>query len=179
MKTTTLALAIAAALTVTACGGGGAGNSEPTSNDDGGTPAASKTTPGVWQGTVTSTTTGTSSVVGLTDTSGHSVWMTTDGRVWTGQLPMTGTQMRLDMSGYMYPGRQFPDGSNYGTWSMMGNYANGNWSGHFTGAGDDATFSFSMHPGYDRPASLDMLAGTYIRTSSIGYTMTMSFTQGG
>ena len=179
MKTTTLVLAIAAALTVTACGGGAGGDSEPTSNNDGGTPAAGKTTPGVWQGTVTSTTTGTSSVVGLTNTSGHSVWMTTDGRVWTGQLPMTGTQMRLDMSGYMYPGRQFPDGSNYGTWSMMGSYANGAWSGQFTGAGDDATFSFAMHPAYTQPASLDLLAGTYTRTTSIGYTMTMSFTQGG
>jgi len=180
MKTTTLFLSMAVALSVAACSGGSGGSSEPAaSGDGGGTPAAGKTTPGVWQGTVTSATTGTASVVGLTDTSGHSVWMTTDGRVWTGQLPMTGTQMHLDLSGYMYPGRQFPDGSNQGTWSMLGSYANGTWSGRFNGAGDDATFSLSMHSGHDRPASLDRLAGTYTRTTSIGYTVTMSFTQGG
>src|SRR5690606_1162980 len=124
-------------------------------------------------------TTGAASVVGLTNTSGHSVWMTTDGRVWTGPLPTTGTQISVNMAGYMYPGRQFPDGSNYGTWSMMGNYASGAWSGKLNGTGDTATFSFSMHPGYDRPASLDRLAGTYTRTTSIGYTMTMSVAQGG
>jgi hypothetical protein len=179
MNTKTLFLAIAAALTVAACGGGGGGSSSPASNNDGGTTGSSKTTPGVWQGTVTSSRTGTSSVIGLTNTSGHSVWMTTDGRVWTGLMPITATQMDVDMAGYMYPGRQFPDGSNYGTWSMMGSYENGTWSGQLNGVGDDASFSLSMHPGYNRPASLDLLAGTYTRTTSIGYTMTMSITQGG
>jgi hypothetical protein len=148
-------------------------------NNDGGTTGSSKTTPGVWQGTVTSSTTGTSRVMGLTNASGHSVWMTTDGRVWSGQMPMNATQMSLDMAGYMYPGRQFPDGSNFGTWSMMGNYADGTWSGQLHGTGDDASFRLSMHPGYDRPASLDLLAGTFTRTTSIGYTMTLSFTQDG
>lgn len=179
MKTRTLIFAIAGALTVAACGGGGSGDSDPTSQDDGGTTGSSKTTPGVWQGTVTSPTTGAASVIGLTTTSGHSVWMTTDGRVWSGPLPMTGTQMNANMAGYMYPGRQFPDGSNYDTWSMMGSYANGTWSGRLNGAGDGVTYSFSMHPDHDQPASLDLLAGTYTRTTSIGYTMTMSVTQGG
>lgn len=177
----TLVVGLAAALSITACGGsgGGGGPPGPTSSNSGGTTGSSKTTPGVWQGTVTSPTTGAASVVGLTNTSGHSVWMTTDGRVWTGSMPMTGTQMSVNMAGYMYPGRQFPDRSNYGTWSMTGNYANGTWSGQLNGTGDTATFSFSMHPGYDRPASLDRLAGTYTRTTSIGYTITMSVTQGG
>src|SRR5512139_3405928 len=123
----TLVVGLAAALSITACGGSGSGDGspEPTSNNGGGAIGSSKTTPGVWQGTVTSPTTGAASVVGLTNTSAHSVWMTTDGRVWTGSMPMTGTQVSVNMAGYMYPGRQFPDGSNYGMWSMMGSYANG------------------------------------------------------
>ncbi|MCC7199222.1 MAG: hypothetical protein IT483_06925 [Gammaproteobacteria bacterium] len=169
---------MATMLATTACGGGG-GDTSPAPGNTAGTPVSAKTTPGVWQGTVTSPTTGQSSVVGLTSGSGHSVWMTTDGRVWTGQMPMSGTQFNATMAGYMYPGSRFPDGSTYGTWSMMGNYANGIWSGQFNGAGDNTTFSFSMHPAYNRPASLDLLAGTYTRTTSIGYTMTLSFTQAG
>jgi hypothetical protein len=47
------------------------------------------------------------------------------------------------------------------------------------GAGDVVSFNLSMHPAHDRPASLDALAGTYTRTTSSGYTMTMSFTQDG
>ena len=170
-----------AALTMAACGGGGGGtgSSSSGSNNNGSSSGSNKTTPGVWQGTVTSPTTGNSSVVGLTNSSGHSVWMTTDGRVWTGQMPMTGTQFNANMTGYMYPGSRFPDGSNYGPWSMMANYANGTWSGQFNGTGDNTTLSFSMHPAYNRPASVDRLAGTYTRTTSIGYTMTLSFTQAG
>lgn len=175
----TLSLTMAAVLSVAACSGGGGGDPGPAPGNTGGTPVSAKTTPGVWQGTVTSPTTGQSSVVGLTNGSGHSVWMTTDGRVWTGQMPMSGTQFNATMAGYMYPGSRFPDGSNYGTWSMMAHYTNGTWSGQFNGSGDTTTFSFSMHPAYDRPASLDVLAGTYTRTTSVGYTMTMSFTQGG
>jgi hypothetical protein len=62
---------------------------------------------------------------------------------------------------------------------MTGNYANGTWSGQLHGAGDVVRFGLAMHPAHDRPASLDLLAGTYTRTTSIGYTMTMSFTQDG
>jgi hypothetical protein len=179
MNIKTFGLALAAAVAVSSCGGSGGNTSQPPTDNSGGSTGSSKTTPGVWQGTTTSPTTGTASVVGLTTMSGHSVWMTTDGRVWTGQLPMTGTQMNVTMAGHMYPGRQFPDGTNFGPWSMMGNYANGTWSGQLNGSGDSSTFSFTMHPGYDRPASLELLAGTYTRTTSIGYTMTMSFSQGG
>jgi hypothetical protein len=179
MNTKRWMAAIAATLTVAGCGGGGSGSSQPAANDGGGTTGASKTTPGVWQGSVTSSTTGAATVVGLTDAAGHGVWMTTDGRVWTGQMPVTGTRMDVNMAGYMYPGRQFPDGSNHGTWSMSGSYANGTWSGQLHGAGDLVAFDLAMHPAYQRPASRDLLAGTYTRTTSVGYTMTMSIAQGG
>jgi hypothetical protein len=174
-----------AALALAACSGGGGSSSSSspatgdTGGNGGGTTGATKTTPGVWQGTVTSTTTGQSSMVGLTNGSGQSVWMTTDGRVWSGQMPMTGTQFNTTMAGYMYPGRRFPDGTNYGMSSMVFNYGNGAWSGQYSGGGDTGTFNVSMSSMWNRPASLDTLAGTYTRTTSIGYTMTMSLTQAG
>ena len=188
MQTRTVGMLIAAALALGACSGGGGpgsatgaggGVAQPPTDGSGGSTGAARTTPGVWQGTVTSPTTGTAAMVGLTTATGQSVWMTTDGRAWTGELPATGNAMHAVMNGYMYPGRQFPDGSNTGPWSMTGSHANGTWTGRFHGSGDDATFGFSMHPAYGRPASLETLAGTYTRTTSIGYTMTWSFTQGG
>lgn len=174
------ALALAIASTVAGCGGSGDSASSAAATPTGGTTAgSSKTTPGVWQGTLVSPTTGSASLVGLTDTSGHSVWMTTDGRVWAGQMPATGTQFDGSMTGYMYPGSRFADGSNYGMWSMMARYADNAWSGQMDGSGDRAAFSVAMHPAYNRPASLDLLAGTYTRTTSIGYTLTLSFTKSG
>lgn len=183
MRPMNLLTMLAASAMLAGCGGGG-GSADPgtapslgpgSSTGDGST----KPTAGVWQGTITSSTTGTARVMGLTGTSGPGIWMATDGRVWTGQVPMSGTQMTATMAAYMYPGRQFPDGSNHGPWSMTGAYANGAWSGQFSGTGDSATFQFSMHPAFERPASLDQLASTYTRTTSIGYTMTLSVTQGG
>ena len=181
MKISTKLLISLATLTVAACGGGG-GNSSLTPNDTGatgGTSGSAKTTPGVWQGTITSPTTGQSTMVGLTDATGQSVWMTTDGRVWSGQLPMTGTQFNATMAGHMYPGSRFPDGSAYGPSSMMFNYDNGAWTGQYTGGGDTGTFNTTMSSMWNRPATLATLAGTYTRTTSIGYTMTMSIATDG
>ena len=120
----------AASLALTACGGSGSGDSStgsgaspttpPTSSP--GTPptTATATTPGVWKGSIVSTTSGqTASVVALTGLDGHSVWMTTDGRVWGGQMPMTGDHFDTTFSGHMYDGVHFPDGTNHGTTSMM------------------------------------------------------------
>jgi hypothetical protein len=184
MKTRIAAIAIAIGVSsiLAACGASGSGDSASsaaTNPTGGATAGSSKTTPGVWQGTLISPTTGSASLVGLTDASGHSVWMSTDGRVWAGQMPATGTQFDGNMTGYMYPGSRFADGSNYGAWSMMARYADNAWSGQLNGSGDRAEFRVAMHPAYDRPASLALLAGTYTRTTSIGYTLTLSFTQSG
>jgi hypothetical protein len=181
MTRQTLALVIATAFVLAACGGGGSAT-EPT--DAGGTAGgvtsgSTKTTPGVWQGTITSTTSGTRSLLGMTGDDGHSVWMSTDGRVWTGQVPMSGARIDVPMAGHMYPGDHFPDGTIHGTSTMHMNYADGRWSGHYSGAGDDGTFTMSMHAAWDRPASLAMVAGTYTRTTSIGYTMTMTVSASG
>jgi hypothetical protein len=168
-------------LSVTACGGGG-GNSDTTPSPaptgalpNPATPTAA-TTPGVWKGTITSTTTGQStSVVALTGTDGHSVWMTTDGRMWSGQVPMNGDHFNATFSGHMYEGVHFPDGANHGTTSMMiDNHAVGTMSGRYTGSGDAGTFNMNLSPMWNRTASLGSVAGVYTRTTSNGYTMTMT-----
>ena len=165
-----------AALTMAACGGGGGGtgSSSSGSNNNGSSSGSNETTPGVWQGTIASPTTGNSSVVGLTNSSGHSVWMTTDGRVWSGQMPMTGDHFDTNITGHMYPGVASPTAPTTAPWSMMANYSATGTSGRFNGTGDAGTFSFSMHPMWDRPASIRTVAGVYTRSTSIGYTMTMT-----
>jgi hypothetical protein len=181
MNISTKLLLSLATLTVAACGGGG-GSAGPTSSDNvttGFTSGSTKTSPGVWQGTVTSPTTGQSALVGLTNAAGQSVWMTTDGRVWSGQMLVAGTQFEVTMAGYMYPGSRFPNGSAYGSSSMMFNYGNGAWTGQYSGGGDAGTFNVAMSSMWNRPATLATLAGTYIRTTSIGYTMTMSIATDG
>ena len=177
-----IAMTLAAvALTVTACGGGG-GNSgaTPSPAPTGATPSpatpTAATTPGVWKGTITSTTTGQSaSVVALTGKDGHSVWMTTDGRVWSGQVPMTGDHFNATFSGHMYEGAHFPDGTNHGTTSMMvDQHSTATTSGRYAGSGDAGIFNMSLSPMWNRPASLGSVAGVYTRTTSNGYTMTMT-----
>jgi hypothetical protein len=96
----------AASLALTACGGGGSGDSStgtganPTTPPTGApvTPPTTTvaTTPGVWKGSIVSTTTGqASSVVALNGMDGQSVWMTTDGRVWGGQVVKMPRLVRL------------------------------------------------------------------------------------
>ena len=169
-----------AALTLTACGGGG-GSSHDSSHNSTSTPPTSKaTTAGVWKGTITSTTTGRSSTaLGLAAPNGQSMWMTADGRVWNGQVPLNGTQFSTTMAGYMYPGSHFPDGSNYGPSSMMFDYSNGMWGVRYNGTGDAGTLNMSLNPMWDRPASLANLAGVYTRTVSYGYAMTMTLSANG
>src|SRR4051794_2527621 len=134
MKNSTPLLISLATLAVAACGGGGSSPTSIESGRSGGTSGSTKTTPGVWQGTVTSPTTGQSTMVGLTNATGQSVWMTADGRVWSGQIPTTGDQINATMAGYMYPGNRFPDGSAYSSTSMMFDYGSGGaWTGHYTG----------------------------------------------
>jgi hypothetical protein len=165
-RVTVLTLA-AVALTVTACGGGGSSSTTPSSPPTGAAPnpttPTAATTPGVWKGTITSTTTGQSaSVVALTGSDGHSVWMTTDGRVWSGQVPMTGDHFNATFSGHMYEGAHFPDGTNHGTASMMiDHHSASTTSGRYTGSGDAGTFDMVPSP-------------MWIRPTSNGYTMTMT-----
>jgi hypothetical protein len=174
---------IAASLALTSCGGGGGGDSSKTSGAGPTAPPATTaaTTPGVWKGSIVSTTTGqTSSVVALTGADGHSAWMTTDGRVWSGQVPMTGDHFDTTFSGHMYDGVHFPDGTNHGTASMkIDHHTASTTSGRYTGSGDTGTFNMSLSPMWDRPASLGTVAGVYTRSTSNGYTMTMTVSANG
>jgi hypothetical protein len=181
----------AASLALTACGGGGGGDSStgtgasPTTPPTGApvTPptTAAATTPGVWKGSILSTTTGqTSPIVALTGLDGHSVWMTTDGRVWGGQVPMSGDRFDTTFGGHMYDGVHFPDGTNHGTTSMMVDHHSATvTNGRYAGNGDAGTFDMSLSPMWDRPASIGTVAGVYTRTTSNGYTMTMTMSANG
>jgi hypothetical protein len=182
---------IAASLALTACGGGGSGDSStgtgaspttpPTGSPSTPPTTAAATTPGVWKGSIVSTTTGqTSSVVALTGLDGHSVWMTTDGRVWGGQVPMSGDHFDTTFGGHMYDGVHFPDGTNHGTTSMMVDHHSAtDTNGRYAGNGDAGTFNMSLSPMWDRPASIGTVAGVYTRSTSNGYTMTMTMSANG
>jgi len=182
---------LTACLALIGCGSGSSGNSSATlptatppttttTPTDPSTSAASRTT-GLWKGSVASSTTGqTSVVVALTGHDGHSVWMTADGRVWDGQVPTSGDHFSSTFVGHMHDGARFPDGTNHGPTSMMvDHHSSSTSSGRYTGSGDGGTFSISLSPMWSRPASLGTLAGVYTRSTSSGYTMTMSISADG
>jgi hypothetical protein len=177
--------AVAAGLALTACGGGGSGSSAPTAGPitmpapTGGTPPVTSTkatTPGVWKGTISSTTTGQgASIVALTGHDGHSMWMTTDGCVFHGQVPLGGDHFDASFTGHMYEGDHFPDGTNRGTASMrIDHHSTAVTSGRYSGSGDAGTFNMALNPMWDRSASLTTVAGVYTRSTASGYTMTMT-----
>ena len=106
--------------------------------------------------------------------------MATDGRVWDGQLPMSGARFDATFAGHMYDGAHFPDGTNHGPASMtVDHHAQGTMSGRYSGSGDTGTFNMSLSPMWDRPASIGTVAGVYTRTTSNGYTMTMTLDANG
>ena len=167
---------LVAGLALAACSGGnGSDDGSPTAVP-GPITTVKDTTPGVWKGTIGSTTTGqTASVVALTGHDGHSVWMTTDGRAWHGQLPMHGDHFNATFMGYTYEGTPFPDGSNHGTAVMtIEHHSASVTSGHHAGSGDTGAFNMAMSPMWERAASLSAVAGVYTRTTSNGYAMTMT-----
>ncbi len=179
MKSHTKLFLPLAALVLSACGGGGSDSSSSGNGDPGGGQGTTKTTAGVWEGTLTSTASGPQHLIGMTAASGQSLWMTTDGRVWSGQMPSSGTGFDVTMTGHMYPGSHFADGTNHGNGTLRFEHHGGDWNGRFAGWGEQGTFQVSMSPAWDRPASLALLSGTYTRTTSIGYTMTLSIDAAG
>jgi hypothetical protein len=178
--TTASATVLAAGLALAGCGGGGDGSptGTPTGNPGGAptTPTTAATTPGVWKGTIRSTTTGsTVQVLGMTTHDGHSLWMTTDGRIWSGDMPLHGDHFEATFSGHMYEGDRFPDGTNHGVTTMnVSHHTTGTTAGAYAGCGDAGSFDMSLSPMWDRHASLTGVAGTYTRSTSNGYSMTMT-----
>jgi hypothetical protein len=119
-------------------------------------------------------------VVAMTDADGHSVWMTTDGRVYDGTMPMSGDHFQSQMHSYMDDSGHFPDGTNFGVGSMMvDSHTSSMMAGRFSGNGDAGTFNMTRSPMWSRSASLGTVAGTYTRTTSTGYAMTMTISANG
>jgi len=182
MTTNVSATVLATGLALAGCGGG-SGSTGTSGGNTSGTPPApttptsqTATTPGVWKGTVSSTATGQSAqVVGMTTHEGHSLWMTTDGRVWSGDVPLHGDHFDATFTSHMYEGEHFPDGTNHGATTMRVNHhASGVTEGQYAGCGDAGAFDMTLSPMWDRPASLGTVAGVYTRSTSSGYSMTMT-----
>jgi hypothetical protein len=173
--------ALLGALTLTACGGGGSAGGTSGTGTTGSTPPTAAATAGLWKGTINSTSTSQSStVMALVGTDGHSVWMTTDGRVFDGSMPVTGDHFVAQMTDHMDDSGHFPDGTNFGPGSMtVDSHTSDMMGGHFSGNGDAGTFNMTRSPMWDRPASLGTAAGTYTRTTSNGYAMTMTISANG
>jgi hypothetical protein len=105
---------------------------------------------------------------------GQTAWMSTDGRVWSGAMPLTGAHFDVSLMGRMYAGATFPDGSTAGAWTMHVDHATGQMSGRFAGTGDAGSFNVMLSSMWTRPATLSSLAGVYTRSTWSGYSMTMT-----
>jgi hypothetical protein len=95
-------------------------------------------------------------------------------------MPPAGGQFDAMFSGHMYDGAHFPDGSNHGTAAMMiDRHSGGTMTGRYAGSGDAGTFNMSLSPMWNRSSSLGAVAGVYTRSTSNGYSMTMTLGAGG
>lgn len=177
MKIRTFAVApiLAAGLVLVACSGGGSGDGSSTAGPGPVTPTKDSTA-GVWKGSLSSTATGqTVPVVALTGNDGHTAWMAADGRVWHGEMPLSGDQFNSTLTGHMHDGAYFPDGTRHGVATMsVQHHAAGSIDGVHAGHGDSGSFAMTMSPMWERTASLAAVAGVYTRTTSNGYAMTMT-----
>ncbi len=172
------------AITLTACGGGGDTSGNSAQDGSGSTPAppaATIATAGVWKGSLTSSASGQSTgFVGMVDTNGHGLWMTTAGHVFEGRMPQSGTRFESHMAAHANDEYPFHDGSTHGAMTMMvDDHASATMQGRHSGTGDSGTFTASRSPMWMRAASLDDAAGVYTRTTSSGYAMTMTISANG
>jgi hypothetical protein len=165
------------------CGGGGStgpvGSSTPA--QAGGTAtsggmATAQAAAGVWEGSVSSQSTGQAvPVLGFVDARGMSAWMTADGRVLAG--PMAGMSVggRSPMAAFVDGGAAFPTGAPGGPMTFMLEALDpGAISGRFDGLGEGFGMRATMAAAFNRPASLATLAGVYSRATSAGYTISMA-----
>jgi chitinase len=105
-----------------------------------------------------------------------------------GSVPTTGTQMSPVVTGVLYPDNYFGDRSRVAQLTLNGTVApQVSWNGTFQGGGDSGTFAFTyQRENYERPSSLDRIAGTYAGTQThdeavdpIGYTVTLTIAGNG
>jgi len=136
---------------------------------------------GLWKGTITSTGSGqTQQAVGTVTDDGQFHLMTANGVNYVGQMAASPANFSMTMSGYVPVGQTFPNGAQNGSMSFSGTVtSSGMMSGTYSGAGESGTFSMTIDPMGTRSASMQMVAGTYTRSNSSGYTVTMTVDSNG
>jgi len=158
-------------LVVSGCGGGGnlpipdpgsAGPPEPPPE-----PPPEEVSPGgVWQGTSSLGF----AVVGLVSESGQFHFIQGDGAQLVGRLSTSGDALSANFVGYVPFGEKFDDGSTTGVGSLSGNLDERSSISadiEFTtarGAASESTIALSYEPIYERPSSLESVAGNYLDT---------------
>lgn len=172
-----------ATVALASCGGGESSGDSPGDGPGpiGAQPTATAATAGVWKGTITSSGSGQSNLlVGMVEADGHSVWMTTDGHVFEGPMPVAGTQFESHLAAHADDDYPFHDGTHHGAVTMMvDDHSLDGMRGRHDGVGDSGTFSVTRSATWTRPASLAEVAGVYTRTTSSGYAMTLTIGSNG
>jgi hypothetical protein len=147
------------------CGGGGGSSTAPTPTP----PAPSPTTPGLWQGTFTSTTAGVSgSIVGIITTTGAARFISLESGIQIfGTVPTTGSSLSASLTGVTPTGQT-------GTYSLSGTAtAKSSLSGTYSGL-DAGSFSFTYNSAFTNGASLATISGTWTQSRADGYTVTIT-----
>lgn len=177
---------LVAVIAGTGCGGGGGRDGSGVSSPDPTPPAASppavaeKTTAtGLWTGTVTDSAGLNHELIGFVDELGDSVWMTPDGRVLDGRLPMIGAGDTIHLRLHTYEQDQTRDPSSHEDVVMrIEDHSRIHLEGDFD-HGTVEPFRADMHAAWEHAASLESLAGVYTRSLRSGYTMTLAVTSNG
>lgn len=150
-----------------ACGGGGGGSSATTTPPP--PPPATTTTPGLWQGTFTSTTAGVSgTIIGIITDKGAARFISLESGIQLfGTVPTTGTSISASLTGVAPTGQT-------GTYALSGTAsAKSSLSGTYSGL-DAGSFSFAYDAAFTNGASLATIAGTWTQSLASGYTVTIT-----
>jgi len=145
---------------VAGCGGGGDdGNSSPS-------PVTTQSIAGIWIGSFTSNVSHkTFSILGVITEQGTARFISTS-------LHMEYAADRINVSGNNFSATAAVYGSSgryTGTSELAGTFTQrGNVNGTYAGAGDAGSFSLAYNALYERPSSLEAIAGTWTNYSS-GY----------
>ena len=181
-------LLVAAAMSVAACGGGSSGSStiapgnggNPPPMTGGNEPPSNEVTApiGLWKGTLSASTDVSSELIGFVAPDGLSIWMTPDGRAFEGTMPPAGERIEFHVRTHAYYADGMDPQIRDGTMHIE-THSRTRLQGQLELGLHNETFRADLHPAWDRPASLEHLAGVYTRSVSSGYTMTMSITTRG
>jgi hypothetical protein len=171
-RLTTLVSVTLAGAVIAACGGGGGGASAPATAVT--PPATTTSNAGLWKGTVTSSGQ-PQEAVGTVGDNGQFHLSMANGMTFVGTMQGSGTSFSMNMTAYMPEGQTFPNGAPSASMAFAVTMTgNGMMTGTYSGAGQSGSFSLAMDAMGSRSASLQAVAGTYTRSNSTGYTVTMT-----